>query len=296
MKRCIKCGSTYLKLQGDMYYCTTCRNSFPAEIIKEHESSVKNRINEGLELNKRILYSRIGPVLTPEEMKEYISSLIVDLKQSSIDDKKEYEELLKKIMEDFINETKDDIKTQLQEAVEDIQDTIIEKLDMLYSKDNPKIKAVADLTTSEILETAKSIEDYSILAFIIRNRVESELLTNKTMSNGFYVSSEEYDALMDNYDVDPSNYNKKYDVYNGGYMLPVILRFRIFGLDKIQSKYAFNYWKKCNLFIHDGTSAKNTREIFQNGIKLDDGINYNIHDFFKKIIEFFRETKLYTRK
>ncbi len=306
MKKCIKCGSTNLKLMGDTYYCKTCRSSFSVEVIDEHEALIESRIQEGLKNNKRIFDSKVGPVYSVDEMKEYISSLVEDLKCSMISDKKYYENSLKNIVDEYVNEATEDVKVKLHDMADDIQNQILEGIKEIYTKSSPKVVAKEGITTDEILSRANSLEDYGILAFLIRNNVEEQLLkvegittttvspSGKQVDKPFRVKSDVYLQLIDKYDM--SYLIPKNSEIAELKELPVELRFRMYGLTENDARAARLYWKMCNNFIHESKECqKNAKDLYYNGSRID-GIKYDIHEYFESVINFFRKNNLYLRK
>ena len=224
-------------------------------------------------------------------------------------------------MADKVGSSRDDtlINKVISERWEEIQNVIvsnieerIQKLLPLHGSAEKGYIEKLTVTASFLIEHANSVDDFIPVAAIIYSNVEENLIYGFKLNHvdkKFVMSVEEYNQVADSLIIDGRLILKKFDCVNdchgkfspnvverdefGSAVLvemPPIVRFFKAGLTSAQAKTASDYWTILNKVRH---KSPDNEEYLKHYLS---GTVQSRKEFFKKVLEFFKEYGLYTKE
>lgn len=273
--RCTNCGSLEYKEKGSKLVCEFCGKEFDEFELQERLVKEEKEIDSFLKRNEYLFKKQY---ISEDETTENLLNMINQMKGSILDD---FDEKSKSMKEALI----DDLQNIIQDRLPTIQ------------KELP----LDSVSTSSLLNNAKNVEDFSVIAFLVRNNVENNLIHNFKLRHekkSFVMGYDEYQTFQNEYTDEEGNHpfkvgfakviskNKVTKLPELVEMNPVV-RFVKAGLTYAQAMKASRFWGMTNLFIHPST---------ENQEKIEEMLNAGtLKDIFKENIEFLRDKKLYTR-
>ena len=282
--KCQNCGSTKCTTEGNLYVCSICGEKISKDDLEEIQNKNEEDIRKFVERNE---------------------SLFID-EDESVD-----------VLVDRIAEIKKTLTSDINTVTRSMKESIIAELENVIQSKLPEFtlnKAESGkFTVDEVLKRSNDIDDYRVLAFLVRNNVEDNLINKfkvRHENKNFLISFQRYLDFCKKYQ--DENGNQPYKglsmpikpiTYktdeNGDFILdskgkriakdiemPLEIRFIKAGLTYGDAKKATKYWLKTNLFIHPSP---------ENNAKIEnDSKTQPMNSLFNEMVSFFRDKGLLT--